>query len=88
VNIGIGRKQTKLYEEAGLDEVSLDPYSFTKDRFLKCFEAAAQQKTKRKISALSKSNYEKLLAFRNAIRDYVGLPANSTPRIGPSVNAP
>ncbi|WP_166443635.1 polysaccharide pyruvyl transferase family protein [Rhabdaerophilum calidifontis] len=51
VNIGVGRKQTKLYEEAGLDEVSLEPYSFTKDRFLKCFEAASQPKLKRKISA-------------------------------------
>jgi polysaccharide pyruvyl transferase WcaK-like protein len=83
VNIGIGRKQTKLYEEADLNEVSLDPYSFTRDRFFRCFEATNTSRVKKKIAAFSKKNYKQLLNFRSEIREYVGLPANSEPRIAP-----
>jgi polysaccharide pyruvyl transferase WcaK-like protein len=73
VNIGIGRKQTKLYEEAGLQAISLDPYSFTKERFLAALEQAKTKAVRRKISKLALDNFLALQAFRTEIRRYVGL---------------
>jgi polysaccharide pyruvyl transferase WcaK-like protein len=73
VNIGIGRKQTKLYEEAGLQAISLDPYSFTKDRFLAALEQSKTDAVRKKISKLALDNFKALKAFRAQIRDYVGL---------------
>jgi polysaccharide pyruvyl transferase WcaK-like protein len=73
VNIGIGRKQTKLYEEAGLHSISLDPYSLTKDRFLTALNNSTKKEIRDKISSLSLANYENLCKFRHQIRIHVGL---------------
>jgi polysaccharide pyruvyl transferase WcaK-like protein len=75
VNIGIGRKQTKLYEDADLQAISLDPYSFTKERFLAAVERSKTPAIRRKITDLAVSNYKELLEFRKQIRSYVGLAA-------------
>jgi polysaccharide pyruvyl transferase WcaK-like protein len=73
VNIGIGRKQTKLYEEAGLQAISLDPYSFTKERFLAAIERTKLPENRKKISKLAVDNFKALKTFRKQIRKYVGV---------------
>ena len=76
VNIGIGRKQQKLFEEAGLKDASLDSYSFTKDRFLSAVNNASTPLIRERIATLARSNYEALVQFRDQVRTHVGLEAD------------
>jgi polysaccharide pyruvyl transferase WcaK-like protein len=75
VNIGVGRKQTKLYEEANLHDVSVEPYGFTRDAFFRCFDASKTPAMRRRVSDLAEKNYNRLVRFRTKLRRYVGLDA-------------
>lgn len=65
VNIGVGRKQALLYQEAGLAEVSLRPYALTAEDVLVAFERARQDECRAKVRAYAELQHERLVAFRD-----------------------
>ncbi|MFC0389668.1 polysaccharide pyruvyl transferase family protein [Muricoccus vinaceus] len=75
VNIGVGRKQRLLYEEAGLDDVSLPPYGFTAEGLMKAFATAKTPEAREKVAAYSQGQHDKLLAFRDKARELFLAPA-------------
>jgi polysaccharide pyruvyl transferase WcaK-like protein len=68
VNIGVGRKQRLLYEEAGLDDVSLKPYALRAEDVLEAFETARLQASRAKVRAYSEAQHGLLVEFREEIR--------------------
>ncbi|MBE9605543.1 polysaccharide pyruvyl transferase family protein [Acetobacteraceae bacterium H6797] len=77
VNIGTGRKHQKLFEEGGLKDLSLDPFSFTKDRFLAAVANSVTPNARQRVADLALSSYEELVKFRKTIQSYVGLEAGA-----------
>lgn len=73
INIGVGRKQQKLYEEANLGEVSLDPFSFTKERLMRLKMASERSDIVSKVSELADSNYEAIVQVRSMFRERYGI---------------
>lgn len=73
VNIGVGRKQLKLYEEAGLQDVSIQPFEMSVRSVTRAFERSNDADMVSAIGELSDSNYAALLKVRERLRGELGL---------------
>jgi polysaccharide pyruvyl transferase WcaK-like protein len=69
VNIGIGRKQRLLYEEAGLGAQSLKPYALTAEDVLAAFERAREPAAVARVRDYAEAQHALLVAFRERIRE-------------------
>ena len=75
LSIGLSRKNDLLMKEAGLEDLSISPFSFHKDRFITCMENTERPKTIDNIKRVSKEYVENVDLARvevdNLIRSFV-----------------